>query len=114
MGAASYTGTLRAKKTVSTQDAVKDRKASISHCYQDTDFETGLVNSTGVIEVHRAKSKENANQLMENIFVPGDILRVGCEELDAAVGDKGGPCGAIRYPLDKEFDEILIFGFFPT
>lgn len=112
MGAISYFGAIRPiPKAKSTQDAFKDARNDISGFHFDTDFEQGLYNATGVIEIHRAKNETNAERLaaaLSGCAMGPPLIR---HELLNVAQEKNGDAGAVRFPIDKDTDGLMVFGF---
>lgn len=110
MGAVQFSEKTTIPKKTTTEAAFRDLTGQAKHEYGHGGYTGTLAEKGSFTLLHTAKSEANAKRLME-AYMHGDPIPVLSEEARAAIDDKWGPAGAIRFPIDTETDGVFFFGW---
>lgn len=110
MGAQTFSTTHKTIKSMPDNKAFQDALEEARFLHGHEGYSGTLAEKGSIRMLHRAKSRENAQRIEEAIMKHDFGLPIYAEDIAQAASDKGGPAFAIRYPIDKDFDGILIFG----
>jgi hypothetical protein len=111
MGSQDFKSTIRVSRKTPDQDAFHEAREAAAFTHGHGGYTGSLAEKYSFVMFHRAKSKANAERLVEAMSgLRASPLPVYRPEFTQGVQDKSGPAGAIRYPIDADTDEIIFFG----
>lgn len=110
MGATNFTSTVRVSKATSDEEAFNTARSYASHDSGHGGYTGTIAEKNSFVMIHRARSEASAHRMAEQI-IQSFGQPVYRKELTDLVEDKWGPAGAIRYPIDKNNDGLIFFGY---
>jgi hypothetical protein len=112
MGAESFSTTTIIKKSDSNEEAFRKCKDSASYENGHGGYTGTIAEKHGFIMIHKAKSEENANRIVDALMGNGPAgVSIYRQEMLDVTDDKWGPAGAVRYPIDAKTDGVIFFGW---